>query len=254
MRYNNLEKFLAKIESGKLCKGFVVTFTDPAVTELSAEAGYDFCWLDGEHGTFDRETAMLHMMALRGTDCASIFRVAACDHTEIKKIIDFAPAGIIIPMIMDENDADYAVKACRYPLFGNRGCGPRRGHAYGTMPIDEYYENAKREPLVILQIEHIEAYRNLDKILAVPGVDAVLIGPYDLTLSMGKPGQWDDPEVGETIDTICAKTLAAGKLLGAYAECQFDRWRKRGVQFLASINDTGALMIGHKQRLAEMGD
>ncbi|MBR2426133.1 MAG: hypothetical protein IKB16_05260 [Lentisphaeria bacterium] len=254
MRYNNLEKFLAKIESGKLCKGCVVTVTDPTVTEISAEAGFDFCWLDGEHGELDRKTVMLHLMALKGTDCASIFRVAACDHTEIKKIIDYAPAGIIIPMIMDEKDAEYAVAACRYPLAGNRGCGPRRGHAYGTMPIDEYYEMSKREPLVILQIEHIEAYRNLDKILAVPGVDAILIGPYDLTLSMGKAGLWDDPEVGETIDTICAKTLAAGKLLGAYAECQFDRWKKRGVQFLAGINDTGALMRGYKKLIADIGE
>lgn len=253
MRYNNLEKFLASIKTGKLCKGCVITFTDPSVTELSAEAGFDFCWIDGEHGELDRKTAMLHLMALKGTDCAPLFRVAACDHTEIKKVIDYAPAGIIIPMIMDDKDAEYAVQACRYPLAGNRGCGPRRGHAYGTMDMKEYYENAKREPLVILQIEHIEAYRNLDKILAVPGVDSILIGPYDLSLSIGKGGQWDDPEVGEIIDTICAKTLQAGKLLGCYTECQFDRWRKRGVQFMAIANDTGALMKGYKDLLAQVG-
>ena len=251
MRYNNLEKFLASVKSGKLCKGCVVTFTDPTVTEISAEAGFDFCWIDGEHGVLDRQTAMLHIMALKGTDCAPFFRVPACDHTEIKKIIDFSPAGIIVPMVMNKEDAEYAVKACRYPLTGNRGCGFRRGNAYGTIPIDEYYAASEKEPLVILQIEHIEAYRNLDEILAVPGVDAILVGPYDLTISMGKPGQWDDPEVGQVIDTICAKTLQAGKLLGAYAECQFDRWRKRGVNFMAGINDTGALFNGYRKLLQD---
>ena len=68
---------------------------------------------------------------------------------------------------------------------------------------------------------------------------------------MGKPGQWDDPEVGQVIDTICAKTLQAGKLLGAYAECQFDRWRKRGVNFMAGINDTGALFNGYRKLLQD---
>ena len=192
------------------------------------------------------------MMALKGTNCAPFFRVPACDHTEIKKIIDFAPAGIIIPMVMNKEDAEYAVRACRYPLTGNRGCGFRRGNAYGSIPMDEYYAFSEKEPLVIVQIEHIEAVRNLDEILSVPGVDAILVGPYDLTISMGKPGQWDDPEVGKIIDTICEKALKAGKILGAYAECQFERWRKRGVNFLAGANDTGALINGYRQLMKEL--
>ena len=254
MRYNNLDKFLASVKAGKLCKGCVITFTDPAVTEISAEAGFDFCWIDGEHGVMDRQTAMCHIMALKGTDCAPFYRVPSCDHTEIKKVIDFAPAGIIIPMVLNKDDAEYAVKACRYPLAGNRGCGFRRGNAYGSISIDEYYAFSEKEPLVIIQIEHIEAYRNLDEILNVPGIDAILVGPYDLTISMGKPGQWDDPEVGSVIDDICRKTLAKGKLLGAYAECQFDRWRERGVNFIAGANDTGALIQGYRKLMQERGD
>ncbi|MBQ8756296.1 MAG: 4-hydroxy-3-methylbut-2-en-1-yl diphosphate synthase [Lentisphaeria bacterium] len=252
MRYNNLDKFLSSVKAGKLCKGCVITFTDPTVTEISAEAGFDFCWIDGEHGVMDRQTAMLHIMALKGTDCAPFFRVPACDHTEIKKIIDFAPAGIIIPMVLTKADAEYAVSACRYPLTGTRGCGFRRGNAYGTIPMDEYYAASEKDPLVIIQIEHIEAFRNLDEILSVPGIDAILVGPYDLTISMGKAGQWDDPEVGQVIDTICEKTLKAGKILGAYAECQFERWRKRGVNFLAGANDTGALFNGYRQLLKQL--
>ena len=253
MRYNNLEKFLDSIEKGKLCTGCCISFTDPAVTEIAAEAGFDFCWIDGEHGILDRQTAMLHIMALKGTDCAPFYRVPSCDHTEIKKVIDLAPAAIIIPMIMNEQDAQYAVAACRYPLEGNRGCGMRRCHCYGSMPMDEFWKNAKQDPMVILQIEHIEAVRNLDKILAVPGIGSILIGPYDLSCSLGHPGEWDNPEVAGALDEVARKTREAGILLGAYTECNFDKYlRERKIQYLACINDTGALMNGYKEKLKEV--
>ena len=252
MKYNSFEKFMQSIREGKLCIGCCITFSDPVVTEMASEAGFDFCWIDGEHGEMDRNTALMHIMALKGTDCAPFYRVPACDHTEIKKVIDFAPAGIIVPMIMNAEDARYAVQACRYPLAGNRGCGMRRGHVYGTMPLDEYFERSRKEPLVILQIEHVSAYRELEKILAVPGVDSILVGPYDLSYSLGKPGKWDDPEVAQILDDICLQTRKAGKILGTYAECDFERWKNRGVQYISCINDTGALFSGFQMMTAKV--
>ena len=246
MKINNLEKFLAKARSGEMPLGAVVTFADPAVTELTAEAGFDFVWIDGEHGEMDRFSAMGHLMAVRGTDCASFYRVPACDHTEIKRVIDFAPAGIIVPMVMDADDARRAVAACRYPPEGNRGCGFRRGLAYGAGNFDEYWEASKEDPLVIIQLEHIDAVRNLDEILAVPGIGAIAIGPYDLSASMGKEGQWHDPEVAAAYDESCRKVREAGVLLGVYTECDFDVWRRRGVQFMAIKNDTNAMLLGYQ--------
>ena len=99
---------------------------------------------------------------------------------------------------------------------------------------------------MILQIEHIDAVRNLDAILAVPGVDSCLIGPYDLSISMGKAGAFDDPEVNRVLDEICSKVRAAGKILGAYAEGNYDRWLRRGVQYIGCINDTSAMMMGFR--------
>ena len=249
MRINNLEKFLAKIDRGEMPIGAVTTFADPAVTELTAEAGFDFVWIDGEHGEMDRVNAMGHLMAVKGTDCASFYRVPACDHTEIKKIIDFAPAGVIVPMVMDAADAAKTVAACRYPPTGNRGCGFRRGLAYGVGDFDVYWEASKADPLVIIQLEHIEAVRNLDAILAVPGIDAVMIGPYDLSASMGKEGQWTDPEVAAAYDESCRKVRAAGVLLGVYTECMFDVWKRRGVQFMAVKNDTNAMLLGYQEMM-----
>lgn len=250
MKINNLEKFLDKIRRGEMPLGAVTTFADPAVTELTAEAGFDFVWIDGEHGEMDRCNAMGHLMAVKGTDCASFYRVPACDHTEIKKVIDFAPAGIIVPMVMDAADAARAVAACRYPPVGNRGCGFRRGLAYGAGDFDAYWKAAEQDPLVIIQLEHVEAVRNLDAILAVPGIGAILIGPYDLSASMGKEGQWTDPEVAAAYDEVCRKTRAAGVLLGVYAECMFDVWKARGVQFMAVKNDTNAMLLGYREMMA----
>ena len=253
MDINNLEKFLAKIERGEVPLGCCVTFSDPAVTEVACAAGFDFVWIDGEHGEFGLKDAMLHLMTVKGTDAASFYRVPACDHTEIKRIIDFAPAGIIVPMVMNAEDARLAVAACRYPPAGNRGCGFRRGLGYGAGDFKAYWETSKAEPLVIIQIEHIEAVKNLDKILAVPGIGSIVIGPYDLSASMGKAGQWTDTEVAEVFDLACRKVRAKGIPLGVYTECMFDVWKKRGVQYFSIKNDTNALMLGFRQMIKEAG-
>lgn len=253
MKSNNLEIFLEKIRNGKMPLGPAITFRDSSVTELACAAGFDFVWLDGEHGEFQRETAMHHLAAVNGTGVASFYRVPACDHTEIKNIIDFAPAGIIVPMVMDENDAARAVSYCRYPIHGGtRGVGPRRGHNYGADDFGRYLEASANDPLVIIQLEHIEAARRLDKILEVPGINAIIVGPYDFTMSMKKPGQFHDPEVAEMFDTCCRKIRERGLLLGCYTEQDFDLWRRRGVQFMAIKNDTNAMFDGFKAMMEKV--
>ena len=256
MKINNLEAFLEKARGGKLPLGCCVTFADPAVTEVAVASGFDFVWIDGEHGEMDRNTAMLHLMAVKGTGVATLYRVPSCDHTEIKKIIDFAPAGIIVPMVMDEQDAARAVSACRYPCHGgDRGCGYRRGWDYGAADTDAYLAASAHDPLVILQLEHIDAAKRLDKILAVPGIDSILVGPYDFSMSMCKPGQFDDPEVKAALDEACAKIKAKGLLLGAYAENCFEDWKRRGIDYMGVKNDTNAMLDGFRsaQALARKG-
>lgn len=252
MKLNNLEKFLKKVNAGEMAYGTCITFADCAVTELAAEAGFDFVWIDGEHGEMDRLTAMHHLMVVKGTGTASFYRVPACDHTEIKKVIDFAPAGIIVPMVMDENDAARAVAACRYPMDGgDRGCGFRRAWRYGVRDTNEMLDEAAHEPLVIIQLEHIAAARRLDAILAVPGIDSILIGPYDFSASMGKPGRFDDPEVRAAFDEACAKVVAKGILLGCYCEDDFETWRRRSVRYMGVKNDTNAMLDGWRAALAK---
>ena len=251
MKCNGLEAFLGKIRAGETPLGIAITFTDSAVTELACASGFDFMWFDGEHGEFGRENAMQHLMAVNGTGVASFYRVPACDHTEIKRIIDFAPAGVIIPMVMDENDAARAVSYCRYPIHGGtRGVGPRRGHNYGADDFAQYLDASAHDPLVIIQLEHVDAARRLDKILEVPGIDSIIVGPYDFSMSMKKPGQWDDPEVSATFDECCRKIREKGILLGCYTESNFGVWKRRGVQYMAIRNDTSAMFEGCKLQMA----
>ena len=250
MRQNNLEKFLEKINGGQMAYGCCITSSDESATEIACAAGFDFVWIDGEHGQMDRNTAMRHLAMVKGTDVASFYRVPSCDHTEIKKVIDFCPAGIIIPMVMDENDAAKAVAACRYPIHGgNRGCGFRRGWEYGARNTEDYLAESAHDPLVIVQLEHIDAARRIDRILDVTGIDSIMIGPYDFSMSMGKPGRFDDPEVKAAIDSCCAKIVRKGIPLGTYCESDFDEWRRRGVRYMSVKNDTNAMLDGFRSAI-----
>ena len=133
---------------------------------------------------------------------------------------------------------------------GNRGCGYRRAWKYGLRDTGEMLREAAHDPLVIIQLEHIDAARRIDEILAVPGIDSILMGPYDFSASMGKPGEFDDPEVRSAIDDVCAKVVAKGVLLGCYCEGDFETWSRRGVRYMGVKNDTNAMLDGWRAALA----
>ena len=205
MKINNLE-ILKSNFSKKLCLGMVVTLTDPTVSEVAGDIGFDFTWIDMEHAALNIETVMAHVMAVRGTDCAPLVRVPVNEPWVIKTVLDIAPAGVIIPMVNTAEEAAAAVAACRYPPAGIRGCGVRRATRYGSLPFEKYLKVSESEPMIIIQIEHIQAVKNIDDILKVPGIDSICVGPCDLSGSMGKLNQLDAREVNEAIDEVCCKT------------------------------------------------
>ena len=239
MEINNLEKFKKKLGK-KLCLGMVITLTDHVVSEVAGDAGFDFTWIDMEHAALNIETTMAHIMAVRGTDCAPFVRVPVNQAWVIKTVLDIAPAGVIIPMVNTAEEAAAAVAACKYPPAGIRGCGVRRATRYGAMPFDEYCKVSESEPIVIIQIEHVDAVKNLDAILKVPGIDSICVGPCDLSGSMGKLNQLDDPEVNAVVDEVCRKTLAAGLMLGTAGLSQ-ESCIERGIQWVAVAGDCGMI-------------
>lgn len=250
MSISNYNKFIASIRAGKVCKGIVITLNDLTVSELAGEVGYDFTWIDMEHAPLTIESVMQHIIAIKGTACAPLVRVPWNKAEVIKPVLDLAPAGIIIPMVKSAKEAETAVQACRYPLRGVRGCGVRRANYYNQIPFSDYLKSSESEPMVIIQIEHIEAVKNLDEILKVPGIDSICIGPVDLSGSMGKLNKLDDPEVNKVIDEVCEKVRASGLLLGT-AGGSLELWKKRGVNWIALASDCSGIISQAKSILTD---
>ena len=218
----------------KVSIGGIVTMSDLTVSELAGDCGLDFVWIDAEHCPHTIEGVMKHLIAIRGTGCAGLVRVRECDPMLIKPYLDLAPDGIICPMVNTPELAEAAVAACRYPKTGIRGCGVRRAVRYGGWDFFDYVKESEHWPMVICQIEHVDAVKNLDKILKVPGLDCICVGPCDLSGSMGCLNQMDNPELNKVIDEICLKVKKAGKILGTAAG-GFPRWKARGVDWFAGV-------------------
>jgi 2-dehydro-3-deoxyglucarate aldolase/4-hydroxy-2-oxoheptanedioate aldolase len=241
---NNVETFKAKMARDETCLGMVITLRDPSVSELAAEAGYDFTWIDMEHSAITVETALDHVMAVRGTGAAPLVRVPWNDPVLLKPVLDLAPAGVIIPMVCSRAEAERAVSACKYPPAGVRGMGVRRAARYGAVPLADYLAGADSNLLVMIQIEHTRALENLDEIFAVPGIDGVCVGPADLSASMGFIGQPEHPEVLKAIATVAAAARARGLALGTatgYSPESFKRWLDWGIRWIAIGGDSGCL-------------
>ena len=245
-------RFAENLKAGKISLGSVITLSDLTVSELAGDCGMDFVWIDAEHAPHTIDGVMKHLIALRGTGCAGLVRVRANEPMLIKPFLDLAPDGVIVPMVNTPEEAEMAVAACRYPLTGIRGCGVRRAVRYGAVNFFDYVKRSEKEPMVIVQIEHVEAVRNLDKILKVPGIGSICVGPCDLSGSMGILNQMDDPELNKVLDEICAKVKKAGLVLGTAAG-DFPRWRARGVDWFAGTSDWGAMAAGLRAFRRECG-
>ncbi|MBO5751414.1 MAG: hypothetical protein J6R80_03315 [Kiritimatiellae bacterium] len=233
------------LNTGKTSIGAIITMSDLIASELAGDCGMDFVWIDAEHAPHTIQDVQKHLIALRGTGCAGLVRVRAGEPMLIKPYLDIAPDGIIVPMVNTPEQAEAAVAACRYPKTGIRGCGVRRAVRYGAVDFFDYLKESERWPLVICQIEHIDAVKNLDKILKVPGVDSFCIGPCDLSGSMGILNQMDDPELNKVLDEVALKIKKAGKWLGTAAG-GFSRWKERGVDWFAGVSDWGAMAAGFR--------
>ena len=197
----NAIKLREKLQRGIVCVGAAVTFSDSTVTEALSSL-LDFVWIDSEHGPLSIESVQGHVMATKGSDAAPVVRVPWNDPVLIKPVLDVGAAGVIAPMVCTPDDARRLVAACLYPPEGIRGFGPRRPSNYGQADSRTLCRTANAAIIPIAQIEHINAVNNIEEILAVPGLAAVLVGPNDLAGSMGHTGDPNHPEVQRAIDIV----------------------------------------------------
>ena len=240
----NAGKLREKWRRGLVPVGSGITFTDPTVSEALANV-LDFVFIDMEHNALSLETVQGHVMATKGTDAAALVRVPWNDPVLIKPVLDLGADGVVVPLIRTAADARLAVRACLYPPDGIRGFGPRRPLKYGLVKDRDYCQKANETILPIVQIEHIDAVNNLDEILAVPGLAAALVGPNDLSGSMGLMGQTNHPDVVSAIETVVLKCREAGIFVSIGLANDPDlliKWVDKGMQWLLMGVDWTLLM------------
>jgi 2-keto-3-deoxy-L-rhamnonate aldolase RhmA len=197
----------------KLSIGSWITLGHFSIAEILADAGFDWLCIDLEHTAIDFYEAAQLICAIQSKGLPAFVRVSENDRTVIKRVLDAGANGIIVPMVCTKEDAMKAVESSKYPPTGNRGVALARAQKYG-FGFDNYAATANSQIKVIAQIEHIDAIRNLRAILEVDGLDGTFIGPYDLSGSLGKPGNFDDAEVKKAIETYEDITMQYDKLKG----------------------------------------
>lgn len=209
-------KLKRDLQAGKVCYGATVTMSCPVVSEIMSHLEYDWLWFETEHTVMSEETVLSMLQATNGSDVTTVVRVPWNDKTMIKRILDTGTDGIIVPLVRTRQDAEDAVRAMKYPPMGERGGGLARAQCYG-LHMGEYMTTANDEVMTILMIEHIDAVNNIEEILAVPGVDSVMVGALDLSGSMGMLGQTSDPKVEGAIQKVLKACKAAGVSCGIIA-------------------------------------
>ncbi len=205
--------FRQRLLAGDLLVGTIVSLGTPDIADLLARAGFDWLFLDTEHSPL--EAAAAQRLVQAAAPCPCVVRVAALDEVSIKKALDIGAAGVIVPQVNSAADARRAVDWCKYPPVGTRGVGVARAHGYG-LEFADYVARANDESVVIVQAEHVDAVDNIETIAAVEGIDAVFIGPYDLSASMGLMGEVGDARVTGAIERVRQGATAAGKRLGMF--------------------------------------
>ncbi|MDJ0609150.1 MAG: aldolase/citrate lyase family protein [Kiloniellales bacterium] len=203
----------ARIAGGEPAIGCWLHLFSPIAAEVVAQAGYDCVMIDLEHGPGSLMDAVALMRAVQGR-CAPLLRVPSNDPVAIKRVLDTGVAGLMVPAVDTAGEAEAVVTACRYPPEGRRGMAPTivRASDYGAR--GDYIDKVDEETLVICQIETGRAVDEAEKIAAVPGVDLLFVGPYDLSADLGYTGQPDHPAVTERIEATERAAKSAGKRLG----------------------------------------
>ena len=190
-----------KLKNNKITIGSWLMLNDPKVVEILALARFEWLAIDLEHTSISLENTENLIRTIQSNHMKALVRVSKNEEVVIKKVLDMGADGIIVPMVCSKQDAELAISYAKYPPLGKRGVGLYRASGYGSK-FDEYKRWVEEELVVIAQIEHINAVKNIDEILKVEGIDGTLIGPYDLSSSIGYPGDFNSSDFKDAIQTV----------------------------------------------------
>jgi len=235
-----VKEFRQKL-AGEGVFGIFSKLSDPAVAEIMGYAGADFIIIDLEHGP---NTVQSAQNLVRAAQVGHILPIVRCKETYasvMNEALDIGAGGIQVPQVNTAEAAQAVMQRTRFAPLGERGvCRFVRAAHYSAMDRYEYFK-AANDCITVLQLEGEEGIRNLDAILEVPGVDVLFIGPYDLSQSLGVPGQVDHPAVEEAMRAIVQRCLEKGVVVGTFADTveAAHKWRAMGVKYLSYSVDVG---------------
>lgn len=236
-----LDKLVRKMDEGKIVCGVCVSLNDPAVSELVGMAGYDFVWIEGEHGAMGRAEMQNLMIGAHAGGAAAMIRVPYLDAALVRPVLDMGPDIIGFPFINSAEDAKKAVSICTYPPKGVRGWNPQRAGRYGQMGQSAYVEVADKETLKMMIVEQEEGFHNIEEIVQVEGVDLIVLGPGDLSVGMGLKGVQTDPRIGEMMNhaaEVCVKYKKPFLAWPGMEEEGLRTWEKKGASMFGFPQDS----------------
>ncbi len=232
-----------KFIEGKTTIGSWITLGHPAIAEIMSNVDFDWLTIDLEHSSITLKEAEELIRVISKSKATPLVRLSSIDKDQIKRVLDSGAEGLIVPMVNSFEDASRAVRYSIYPPKGERSFGLARAHGYGTKFKEHVQENLNNT-VIIVQIEHIDALKDLKRILSIKEVDAYMIGPYDLSGSMGIPGEFDNPEfhkVVEEINRIGAETNTPNGIHIVEPEIKLLEEAKQNYKFIAYSVDTRML-------------
>jgi len=247
LKKNNLKEVL---KEGKNVFGPFMKFTDPAAVEIMGFAGFDFVIIDAEHGPISMQNAQNMIRAAEIANITPVIRVANNDEALILRALDIGAQGIEIPQINSKLQAIKAVRSVKYAPQGERGvCRYVRAANYSSINKFKYFKSANKETMIIAHIEGVEGINNLGEILSVPDIDVIFVGPYDLSQSLGIPGEVNNPLVTEKMKEVVLKCRENKVAVGTFADDveTAKSWVSLGVQYMAFSVDVGILYEASKQ-------
>ena len=212
-----LNKLRRAIEENGHAVGTFLGVSTPSIVEILGYTGLDFVVIDTEHGPYDTMPVSDLIRASQSRGMAPVVRVADVTHKEIQRAVDNGAEGIIIPCLRSMDDFRKAVELCKFPPLGSRGFIKARGSGFGNEEwaegtLEEYMHNSNEKVLLLPQCETREALENIEAIVDIEGIDGIFIGPFDLSISMGIPGQFDAPQFRRAVSRVLTACKEAGKL------------------------------------------
>lgn len=246
----------AALAAGQRQMGIWIAMAHPTSAEIAGKAGFDFCLIDGEHSPNDIPLILDQVRAISIGDATPVVRIPVADPRLVKQVLDIGVQTLLVPMIDTAAEAEHMVRATRYAPEGFRGVGAAQARASNFGEITDMVTTANDEVCLLVQCESRKAVEHIDSIAAVEGVDAVFVGPADLSADMGYPGQLEHPEVEATIRHVFDRINAAGKAVGiiSFDPAKIRQYIDWGARFVAVGGDVSILARGIRQAAALAGE